>query len=420
MVETALLQPGTVVADRTLVTRLGRGGEGEVWEVVAADGTRSALKLLRPEVLPASTEVRRRGGWLVRIDHPALVGVRRGGRFTSGTLAGWGFVEMDLIAGASLQQVPPDPDALHRLAPVAQALDSLHAGAWSDGVPLVHRDIKPGNLIDTGAGLVLVDPSTMRGLDTGDLTRVGTPVYVAPEVAGGRFGPLADVYSLSATAAALLTGRRGRALAEVLADPVGFGLPNGVVAGLSQDPARRPGSCRGVVEDVGDEETHLQSWDPRPGWVLPTLGVVLTSAVLAVVGGGEVARWAAGLAMVLHLMVHALTGRAALGLLAPPWAWGDLLAGLDADTDMPGSRVRWLADVVAGTLVLAVGSVAATVWTAGPDWVVAVVALGTVLLAWAATACARVRRRSSWALVWALWLPPRLLGALGRVLAGRR
>lgn len=399
-----------------------------MWEVAGPDGTRSALKLLRPEVLPAPAEVRRRGTWLVRIDHPALVGVRRGGRFTAGALAGWGFVEMDLVVGTSLQSVSPDPEALERLAPVADALDLLHAGAWSDGVPLVHRDVKPGNLIDTGEGLVLVDPSTMRGLDTGDLTRVGTPAYVAPEVGRGRFGPLADVYSLAATAAALLTGRRGAALAEMLADPAGFGLPAGVAAGLSPDPARRPGTCRAVVEDldaiVPGHVDHLTrpATRPRggPGWAVPVLGLVLVTAVLAMVGDGDMARWAAAGAVVLHLLVHVLTGRAALGLFAPPWAWGDLVAGLDVDTDVRGSRARWLADVVAGTLTLAMGVVVAVVWAAGPGWVVATSALAALLLTWAATACAQVRRRSAWALLWALWLPARLVGALGRVLVRGR
>ena len=239
--------PGDVVADRQIVRLLGSGGEGDVWEAMRPDGSRCALKLVRPEVLPDPDEVRRRGAWLVRIEHPAMVRVSRGGRFTAGGMAGWGFVEMDLVEGPSLQSVSPVADALDRLAPIADALDMLHAGAWSDGVPLIHRDVKPGNLIAARAGLVLVDPSTMRGLDTRDLTRVGTPAYVAPEVHSGRFGPLADVYSLAATAAALMTGARGGALLPILRAPWEHDLPESVCLGLADHPADRPSTCADVV-----------------------------------------------------------------------------------------------------------------------------------------------------------------------------
>ena len=56
--ELTSLRPGLVVADRRLVTRLGRGGEGEVWQAERPDGSTCALKLLRPEVLPSAEEVR--------------------------------------------------------------------------------------------------------------------------------------------------------------------------------------------------------------------------------------------------------------------------------------------------------------------------------------------------------------------------
>ncbi len=57
--------PGDVIADRQIVTLLGSGGEGDVWEARRPDGSRCALKLVRPQVLPSPDEVRRRGAWLV-------------------------------------------------------------------------------------------------------------------------------------------------------------------------------------------------------------------------------------------------------------------------------------------------------------------------------------------------------------------
>ena len=110
------IQAGQLVADCRLVRLLGSGGEGQVWEAVRQDGSSCAMKLVLPEVLPSPEEVRDRGRWLVRINHPAMVTVTRGGRFTGGDLKDWGFVEMELVSGTSLQNAPPDPKALQRLA----------------------------------------------------------------------------------------------------------------------------------------------------------------------------------------------------------------------------------------------------------------------------------------------------------------
>lgn len=404
------------------------------------------MKVIRPQVLPDSDEVRRRGQWLVRIDHPALVRVTRGGRFTAGALAGWGFVEMDLVKGEP-PPIRPIVNALHLLEPVAEGLDLLHAGAWSDGVPLVHRDVKPGNLLVTDSGLVLVDPSTMRGLDTTDLTRVGTPAYLAPEVVTGRFGPLADVYSLAATAAAMLTGTRGAGLAEVIADPEGHGLPAGVVAGLRDAPERRPPTCGAVLTGEGRIPTGLLGdvapleWVPedgprQPRWPLLALGLIVgVPAVAWPVVGQAPAGQAPGtqlpagldgpfgvvvaVSVLAHLLVHVVTGRAELGLLAPPWAWGDLLAGLDDPDDRRG---RWTADVIAGLLVLGVGAVVALVSQGAPPWLVPVVAGATVAGVAIARRAGAVSGRAGRAVVWVLGLPAWLLGALPRVLVsgGRR
>lgn len=432
--------PGTVVADRRLVTLLGSGGEGEVWEAARPDHSRCALKLIKPEVLPAPEEVRRRGAWLVHIDHPALVRVSRGGRFTGGTLAGWGFVEMDLIDGPSLQDAGPLPDALERLAGVAEALDLLHAGAWSQGVPLVHRDIKPGNLIAAGEGLVLVDPSTMRGLDTQDLTRVGTPAYLAPEVGTGRFGPLADVYSLAATAAALLTGRRGAALSRVVADPWAYGLPRSVCEALAPDPVHRPATCAYVVGGGGSgavaaglgvaEYLTAPAADPPiatgPRWALPAFAVLaLVPAVVwsvartrpSLLSSEAVVTTGIGAGLV-HLAIHVFTGRGMLALFAPPWAWGDLLADRRA---RPGKRTAWLADVSAGTVLVGMAGVALSLWSAQPAQVVPATVAVTVLLLAVWRRLARVSGRLRWAPVWLLSLPFLTLAAVPRLLiSGQR
>lgn len=325
------------------------------------------------------------------------------------------------------------PDALQRLGGVAEALDLLHAGAWSDGVPLIHRDVKPGNLIGTGQGLVLVDPSTMRGLDTRDLTRVGTPAYVAPEVAGGRFGPLADVYGLAATAAALVTGARGPALAPVLAQPWSYGLPDRVCAALEPDPAHRPATCAAVIEDRGPIVV-AGGWDPPgraqdEGYPIPP-GPVWPIGVLAAVTLFPAVVWALGrsrpslvapsvvigalaAAVVVHVVVHAASGRPFMGLFAPPWAWGDLLADRRRRDDR---RTTWLADVTAGTLLATALGVGAAVVVEAPPAVVPGVVLAGLVVVVLLRRLAAVARRTAWVPIWTLTLPLRLLGAIPRVL----
>jgi hypothetical protein len=236
-----------LVAGLRLVRLVGSGGEGEVWEVRDDRGRRRALKLVRPDALADDAEDRSR--YLLRIEHPALVRVHRAGRLETGDLDGWGFVEMAYVDGGSLHAAPADRDMLDRLWPLAEALDLLHTGAWSDGLPLVHRDVKPANLVLAPDGeLVLVDPSTLRGVDATQLTRVGTPVFSAPEVVTGRIGPPADVYSFAATVVALVTGARGQRLAALLDDGASLDLPAGVRYALSSYPGDRPPSCRAVLE----------------------------------------------------------------------------------------------------------------------------------------------------------------------------
>jgi len=236
-----------LVAGLRLVRLVGSGGEGEVWEARDERGRRRALKLVRPDALADDAEDRSQ--YLLRIQHPALVRVHRAGRLDGGALDGWGFVEMAYIDGASLQEAPADPEMLDRLWPLAEALDLLHTGMWSDGLPLVHRDVKPANLVLAPDGeLVLVDPSTLRGVDATQLTRVGTPVFSAPEVVTGRIGPPADVYSFAATVVALVTGARGQRLVALLDDGAALDLPSGVRYALSSYPGDRPASCRAVLE----------------------------------------------------------------------------------------------------------------------------------------------------------------------------
>jgi eukaryotic-like serine/threonine-protein kinase len=233
----------TIIAGLRLVRLVGSGGEGEVWEARDRAGRRRALKLVRPDALAEPETVRRRARWLRRIRHPNLVRVHR-----SGLLDDWGYVEMDFIDGLPVDEVPADPLLLDRLEPLAEALDLLHAGCWSGGRAVVHRDVKPSNIVEAGDGrLVLVDPSTLRTVDTAAEVLMGTPAYTAPEVLHGDVGPAADVYALAVTVVALLYDTDEDDLAGLVADRDRLDLPDGVWAGLAPDPDDRPPTCRAVL-----------------------------------------------------------------------------------------------------------------------------------------------------------------------------
>lgn len=363
-----LTREGVVLGLR-LVRPVGRGGEGEVWEVRDRAGRRRALKLVRPEALADPGDVVERGAQLRRIDHPALVRVHRSGIIERGDLRGWGYLEMDFVDGVPLDRAV-EPLPLARLRPLAEALDLLHVGAWSDGLPLVHRDVKPANLVQRPGGeVVLVDPSTLRGMDAGTMTRIGTPVFAAPEVFRGRAGPAADVYAFAATMVALRTGATGEALEGLLTEPERLDAPEGLRLALSPRPGDRPVSCRAVLDEAahlrpatlrlegasptvvlspfdedgervgagdghdrgrgaGGEEAGADEVPAPWGWLL-VLAMVLAVPIAGwgIWGTGERFGIALGIAVALHLAAH-LAGRAPLrlALLLPPLGWARLLA----------------------------------------------------------------------------------------------
>lgn len=194
---------------------LGRIGSGGMAIVYLASDTRSgeavALKVVNP-LTPLETQAQSRmmheAAALGRIDDPGVVPV-----LDAGITDGHPFLVMAYLRGPSLEKAvaqhgPLAPDATWAFAKTtARALAAVHTAR------VTHRDVKPGNLILTDAGPVLVDLGIANVGWANDLTAVGTVLgtmgYVAPEVhRGAEATATSDVWSWGACVAFAATGRR--------------------------------------------------------------------------------------------------------------------------------------------------------------------------------------------------------------------
>ncbi|WP_371330070.1 protein kinase [Streptomyces sp. TP-A0356] len=195
-----------------LNTTIGRGAMGEVWRAYDQMlGRPVAVKLLLTQNADPTADSRFRleAQTAGRLHHPHVVGV-----LDFGEHEGRLFLVMELVEGDSLSRVLSDDGPLpaERVAHIAAQAAAGLAVAHEQGI--VHRDIKPGNLLlDAGGTVKIGDFGIARFMDdpsaaltaTGQI--VGTSLYIAPERALGKpAGPASDVYSLGCVLYQLLTG----------------------------------------------------------------------------------------------------------------------------------------------------------------------------------------------------------------------
>jgi serine/threonine-protein kinase len=265
---------GSLIADRyRLEYRLGSGGTATVW--AATDpllGRRVAVKLLAAAGDPAGRErLRREARALATLAHPHIVTV-----FDLLELPGPGgtvrpVLVTELLDGVSLGERlatgPLAPDAaLEVCAVLAEALAVAHRAG------IVHRDIKPGNVMLTSTGAKLLDFGIARGLEDPSLTGhlvIGTPACMAPEqILGREAGPASDVYALGCVLHWCLTGQPPYPQTELTA------LAH---AHLSAPPPPLPGLA-GLPRGIGELYQACLAKDPN---VRPT-----AETVAHVLGGG--------------------------------------------------------------------------------------------------------------------------------------
>ncbi|CAB4946553.1 unannotated protein [freshwater metagenome] len=196
-----------------LVKRIAIGGMGEVWEAQDEIILRNvAIKILKPEYMgdPGFLErFRTEARHAARVSHEGIADV-----YDYGEDSGHAFLVMELVPGESLATILEKEKSLapNRVLDImtqtARALHEAHDAG------LVHRDIKPGNLLITPSGEVkITDFGIARVADQVSLTAtgqvMGTVQYLAPEQATGKPAtPATDVYSLGVVAYEAISGKR--------------------------------------------------------------------------------------------------------------------------------------------------------------------------------------------------------------------
>ncbi|CCH18119.1 serine/threonine-protein kinase [Micromonospora lupini] len=247
--------------------RIGLGGMSEVWraddEVL---GRPVAIKVLAGQ-LAADPQLRatiqREARAAARLTHPHVTQVYD---YAEATLAGGvvvPYLVMELVEGHNLADrlrggPLPWPEAVRVAGQIAAALAAAHR------IGVVHRDVKPGNvmLTDTGAKVLDFGIAALGGLDSqSGEPLMGTPAYFAPErLAAGPPDPASDVYALGALFYRTLTGqaplpvqtwedalevhRRGTPVPPLRVDGLPGDIAELTLACLAADPARRPSAAQ--------------------------------------------------------------------------------------------------------------------------------------------------------------------------------
>jgi streptogramin lyase len=363
----AQLSTGDEIAGYTLESLVGRGGMGEVFRALDSGLARAvALKVLAPGLVhdeASRDRILRESQLAASLDHPNVIPV-----YAAGEADGHVYIAMRLVEGSDLRSVLRrdgrlEPErAIALVTQVASALDAAHARG------LVHRDVKPSNvLIDEQQGrehCYLADfgiTTTASDSQSADVSQrlMGTLAYVAPEhIRGDAVGPRADVYSLGCLLFECLTGEvpfvRDSEIAVVFAhleEPpprpserashVPPELDAVIARALAKQPEARQASCAELVDDARRALALDEPQRSRRGLVL-----ALVAAAIAVA--------AAVVALVMRASESPAPAPPATGSVA--WidpASGDVKARFDLSAHPAAVAVGaqvWVADYRAGTL----------------------------------------------------------------------
>jgi serine/threonine-protein kinase len=287
----------TIVDGRYRVERrLGRGGMADVWCAEDSQlGRRVALKLLSPRYAadPGFRErFRREASAAAAMQHPNIVSI-----YDRGDWDATSYIAMELVDGRTLKELIQQRGPLPPAIAVELAIEVLKALRYAHRRGIVHRDIKPQNVLLDEEGQAKVADFGIARAETSQMTETGTIVgtvqYISPEQAQGRpVSPRSDLYSVGVVLYELLTGRVpfdgeapvSIALKQVSEPPIPPsqlrpGIPPAleavVMRALEKDPARRFASAdefiaalersrRAPTRPVVGEPTPGEPWEPVP------------------------------------------------------------------------------------------------------------------------------------------------------------
>jgi serine/threonine protein kinase len=279
-------------------------------------GRRVALKVLNPRLAADLTfreRFRREGALVAALDHPNVIPV-----YDFGEADGRLYLAMRLVDGVTLADRMIDAplsatEALDVIKHVASALDATHDAG------LLHRDIKPQNILLSHAGAVyLADFGVAKMAGSPDLTHtggfLGSVTYVSPEhIRGNAVGPPADVYALATVAYECLAGRTPfrrdteagvihahlsdpPAPLEAGGDPSAAAVTRVLMDGLAKDPADRTQSAgafsSALATALDGLSPELRSRRPGFGPATPSdeLDAIPASETLVIDDSGQAAR----------------------------------------------------------------------------------------------------------------------------------
>ncbi|HKS24999.1 MAG TPA: protein kinase [Thermoanaerobaculia bacterium] len=206
-----------------LLNRIGHGGMGEVWKAEDTNLLRTvAVKLLKEEMASdAEWKARflREARTAARLSHPSIATI-----FAVDEVDNRMYIAMELVEGESLKALIAArslkmPDVVRIIKRCADALAEAHAHG------IIHRDVKPENIVVTRRGVKMLDfgiaklidaPAEDAGKLTSDGTVIGTPDYMSPQQALGKtIDHRSDIFSLGVVLYEALTGKHPFARASV-------------------------------------------------------------------------------------------------------------------------------------------------------------------------------------------------------------
>lgn len=211
------LKPGFVIGNYKILDQIGRGGCGQVYRAEQNPiGRIVAIKIAEQDPTKPKEYQRwlREAQAMACVNHPNVITI-----YDAGVLDGIMFIAMELLPGGDVRsEIRVAGGQISEIRSLAIIRDAAVGLAELHRQGIIHRDVKPGNLLLDANGRVkvsdmgLIKDQSPSALDQPDLTTtgfaVGTPAFMAPEqLNGNAIGTATDVYSLGATLHTLITGK---------------------------------------------------------------------------------------------------------------------------------------------------------------------------------------------------------------------